>query len=57
MRLEITDPKFDVMKLQSHVLLGTRDRVGSGTGPASFILRDGRQPIFPVPTLPDGKIN
>lgn len=62
MRPEITDPKFDVMKLQSRVLLGTKDRFGSGTcaravGPAGFILRDGRLPIFPVPTLPDGKIN
>lgn len=55
MRLEITDPKFDVMKLQSHVLLGTRDR--GLVRPASFILRDSRQSIFPVPMLPDGKIN
>lgn len=58
MRPEITDPIFDVMKLQSHVLLGDEIRSGyGGTSPAGFVLRDKSTADFSIPALPDGKIN
>lgn len=50
MRPEITDPIFDVMKLQSHVLLGDEIRSGhGGSSPAGFVLRNNRPPIFRSP--------